>query len=83
MSAPIRIGLVGTGRIGRMHARLIAREVPGLSLASVFDVGTASATEVAAELGVPAATSTDALMTSPAVDAIAICTSTDTHVELA
>ena len=83
MSAPIRIGLVGTGRIGRMHARLIAREVPGLSLASVFDVGSATATEVAAELGVSVATSADALMASRTVNAIAICTSTDTHVEVA
>ena len=82
MSAPIRIGLVGTGRIGRMHARLLAREVSGLALASVYDVDPESAREVAAELGVEAAPSAEELMASPAVDAIAVCTSTDTHVDL-
>jgi len=82
MSAPIRIGLVGTGRIGRMHAGLLAREVPGLELAAVFDVDAESAREVAGELGVEQASSADELMTGSAVDAVAICTSTDTHVDL-
>ena len=36
-SAPIRVGVLGVGRIGRMHAALLAREVPGLALAAVHD----------------------------------------------
>ena len=32
------IAVLGTGRIGKMHAELIARQVPGLDLLSVFDV---------------------------------------------
>lgn len=82
MTAPIRIGLVGTGRIGRLHARLIAREVKGLALGSVFDVDAASVADVADELGVEKASSPEELMASPSTDAVAICTSTDTHVEL-
>jgi myo-inositol 2-dehydrogenase/D-chiro-inositol 1-dehydrogenase len=82
MSAPIRIGLVGTGRIGAMHARLIARELPGLALAAVFDLDTGSARGVAHELGAVVAGSPEDLMARPDVDAIAVCTSTDTHVDL-
>ena len=82
MSAPIRIGVVGVGRIGSMHARLLAREVPGLTLASVHDARAEVAGAVGRDLGVEVAPSAEELMADPGVDAIAICTSTDTHVDL-
>ena len=82
MSTPIRIGVLGAGRIGSLHARLIAREVPGLTLSELFDVDHEAADDVASELGVPVAASAPELMASLATDAIAICTSTDTHVDL-
>jgi myo-inositol 2-dehydrogenase/D-chiro-inositol 1-dehydrogenase len=81
MSEQPTIAVLGTGRIGKMHAELIARQVPGLDLHSVFDVYTAGAAAVAADLGVPAAGSAEEIMASDA-DAVAICTSTDTHVDL-
>ena len=82
MSTPIRIGVLGAGRIGSLHARLIAREVPGLALSSLFDVDRDIAAAVARELGVEVSPSADDLMSSTGTDAIAICTSTDTHVNL-
>ena len=82
MSAPIRIGLIGTGRIGRLHARLVARDVPGLTLSTVFDVDAEAARTVARDLGVEVASSAEELVSSAKTDAIAICTSTDTHVDL-
>ena len=82
MSAPIRIGLAGTGRIGSMHARLIARDVPGLALAEVFDVDAAAARSVAGDLGAEVASSADELVSSARTDALAICTSTPTHVDM-
>ena len=82
MSAPVRVGVLGTGRIGRMHAELIARRVPGLALAAVHDANAAAARETAASLGVTAVGSVEELLASPTVDAIAICTGTDTHVDL-
>jgi myo-inositol 2-dehydrogenase/D-chiro-inositol 1-dehydrogenase len=75
------IAVLGTGRIGKMHAELISRQMPGLELHSVFDVYTDGATAVATDLGVPVADSIEAVMASDA-DAVAICTSTDTHVDL-
>lgn len=75
------IAVLGTGRIGRMHAELIARQVPDLDLAAVFDVMPESAEAVGAELGVGVGASVDDILDSD-VDAVAICTSTDTHVDL-
>ncbi len=75
------IAILGTGRIGKMHAELIARQVPGLDLHSVFDVYTEGAQAVADDVGTGRAESVDEIMAS-SVDAVAICTSTDTHVDL-
>jgi myo-inositol 2-dehydrogenase/D-chiro-inositol 1-dehydrogenase len=80
--APIRIGLLGAGRIGGMHAELVARRVAGLSLAAVHDVNASRTAALARELGVAAVESPQELMERPDVDALAICTSTDSHVDL-
>jgi myo-inositol 2-dehydrogenase / D-chiro-inositol 1-dehydrogenase len=77
----LRIGIVGVGRIGAMHAELIAQQVPGAALAGVADARAETAKAVAARLDVPAF-DVDALISSPDVDAIAICSSTDTHVDV-
>jgi myo-inositol 2-dehydrogenase/D-chiro-inositol 1-dehydrogenase len=81
MGDVVRIGVLGCGRIGRMHAELLANRVPGASLATVFDVVAGSAADVAARHGVPVAASVGDVMESD-VDAVAICTTTDTHAEL-
>jgi myo-inositol 2-dehydrogenase/D-chiro-inositol 1-dehydrogenase len=78
----LRIGVLGTGRIGRMHAELIARRVPEAALVAVYDVNTDAAATVAGSLGVPAAGDSRELIDSRDVQAVAICTSTETHVEL-
>jgi myo-inositol 2-dehydrogenase / D-chiro-inositol 1-dehydrogenase len=77
----IRIGLIGAGRIGRMHAELLARRVPGAAVGIVYDVHTPFALEVAQALGVPAAGGVDEVLASD-VDAVAVCSSADTHVDL-
>ncbi len=78
----VRIGVLGCGRIGRMHAELLARRVPGAACAGVFDVVTEAATDVSDQLGVVCFGSPGELIASNEVDAVAICTSTDTHVDL-
>ena len=79
--APLRIGIIGVGRIGRMHAGLIAHQVPGAALGAVYDVHEPAARGVAAALGVPAAASVQELLDAK-LDAVAICSSSDTHVDL-
>jgi myo-inositol 2-dehydrogenase/D-chiro-inositol 1-dehydrogenase len=79
--APLRIGVLGTGRIGAMHAELLCGRVAGAAVAGVYDVATDLSRSVAERLGVRVAASADELYASDEVDAIAICTSTDTHVD--
>jgi myo-inositol 2-dehydrogenase/D-chiro-inositol 1-dehydrogenase len=79
--APLRIGVIGVGRIGRMHAGLIAHQVPGAALSAVFDSHAPAAHDVASELGVPAVGSAEEIFGGD-LDAVAICSSSDTHVDL-
>ncbi|MGZ7036352.1 MAG: inositol 2-dehydrogenase [Ilumatobacteraceae bacterium] len=78
----LRIGVLGVGRIGKMHAELVARQVPGASLAMVQDINADAAAAVAGDLDVPHTTDVEELLASGDVDAVAICSSTDTHVPL-
>ena len=77
----VRIAVAGVGRIGKMHAGIIARDIEGASLAGVFDVNARAADQVADEFRAPVMT-LDEMFTSSEVDAVAICSSTDTHVDL-
>jgi myo-inositol 2-dehydrogenase/D-chiro-inositol 1-dehydrogenase len=81
-SATLRIGVIGVGRIGRMHAELLARRVPGAAVTRVHDVREGSALDVAETLGVAAAAEVDELLGAGDVDAVAICSSTDSHADL-
>jgi len=77
----IRVGVLGTGRIGQMHADVLARQVPGARVAAVFDANSRVARDVGDRLGVPAAGSADEVITADSVDAVAICTPTAFHAE--
>jgi len=76
----MRIAVIGVGRIGSMHAELLARRITGAELVAVADTDAAAARAVGAELGVPAVGVEDALALD--AEAVAICSSTDTHTEL-
>ena len=78
----IGIGVLGCGRIGVMHAELIAQRIEGAHLAGVYDVISESAQKVATKFGCQQFSDPESLMSSADVNAIAICTSTDTHVEV-
>ncbi|MEU6975142.1 MULTISPECIES: Gfo/Idh/MocA family oxidoreductase [unclassified Streptomyces] len=76
----MRIGLIGTGRIGAFHAGVLARhpEVEALVLA---DADAVRAARVAGALGADAAPSVDALLGHP-LDAVVIASATAAHAEL-
>ncbi|MDQ6748517.1 MAG: Gfo/Idh/MocA family oxidoreductase, partial [Candidatus Dormibacteraeota bacterium] len=53
MSKTLRIGLIGAGRIGQVHAATIAYRVDGAHLAAVTDPLVGVAQAVAAKFRVP------------------------------
>lgn len=77
----LRIGILGTGRIGALHAELLRHEVDGIHPEAVYDISPVAG-EVGARLGIPVAGSPDYIFDDPSIDAVAICTSTDTHPDL-
>ena len=73
----LKVGLLGAGRIGHVHAKAIAGHA-GSALIAVSDVNADAARKLAAQYGAEAR-STDAILADPAIDAVLIATSTDTH----
>lgn len=82
MSPRLRIGVVGVGRIGTMHAELLARRIGGAELTVVCDTLPEQAERIAADLGAQTADNPQELLARDNVDAVAICSGTDTHVGL-
>ena len=76
----LRMSLLGCGRIGQMHAELLSSRVGGVEIAKVYDAIPESANRLAERYALDVAPSL--LEALKDVDAVAICTSTDTHAEL-
>ncbi|MBF9036166.1 inositol 2-dehydrogenase [Rhodobacterales bacterium HKCCE2091] len=76
----LKVGLLGAGRIGQVHAVNIAGN-PGSTLAAVSDVNAPAAETLAATYGA-AARSSEEIIADPGIDAVLIATSTDTHSDL-
>lgn len=82
MTKKLSIGLVGTGRIGRVHAKTIQQHIGEAELLAVTDVNLESAQECAVLYGIPyVAPHFEALLADDAIQAVAICSSTDTHAQ--
>ena len=73
----LKVGLLGAGRIGNVHAEAIVAHRDS-QLVSVSDVFAENAEKLAAHYGAQVASS-DAIIADPDIDAVLIATSTDTH----
>jgi myo-inositol 2-dehydrogenase/D-chiro-inositol 1-dehydrogenase len=78
----MRLGVVGLGRMGRVHAQNLAYGVPGARLAGVVDSRPKVAAAVGRELGVPSRTALDDLLVDVGVDGVVIATPLVTHAAL-
>jgi len=76
----LRFGLLGAGRIGRVHAKAITGN-PDARLSAVADAVAPAAAEVAAQYGCEVRT-IEAIEAAADIDAVVICTPTDTHADL-
>ncbi len=76
----MRFGLLGAGRIGRIHGLNVAARTDTV-LVAVADASAEAAASLALAAGAEVAT-VDAILADAAIDAILICTPTDTHADL-
>lgn len=74
----LRIGIIGAGRIGRVHARSVAAH-PQAKLTLIADPVLDSAQEVAQAYGAEATSDANDVFVSDNVDAIIICSPTPLH----
>jgi myo-inositol 2-dehydrogenase/D-chiro-inositol 1-dehydrogenase len=80
MTTPLRIGIVGAGRIGAVHAANLSTGVAGARLVSIADITLSAAEALAARLGIAQAYADPRrIIEDRDVDAVLICSSTDTH----
>ncbi len=80
---PVRVALIGSGRMGSFHGETLARRLPGAHLAAVADPAPGTAEKLAASLGA-SKFSTDAAdaFGDPDIDAVVIAAPARFHAEL-
>jgi myo-inositol 2-dehydrogenase/D-chiro-inositol 1-dehydrogenase len=79
----VNIGVIGVGRIGRLHARNLKYQIPGTKVLAVADIFEKSAREVTSQLEIPIAEKDyRVLLENDDIDAVIICSSTDTHAQI-
>ena len=76
----VRFGLLGAGRIGKVHARAVAAN-PQAKLVAVADAFEKAAKELSTAYGAEVR-SIEAIEKAADIDAVIICTPTDTHADL-
>jgi myo-inositol 2-dehydrogenase / D-chiro-inositol 1-dehydrogenase len=79
----LRFGVLGVGRIGKIHIENLVNRIRGAEVVAVCDVAAAELAAVAARFGI-ARTFTDyrELLDLAEIDAVAICGPTNTHYQM-
>jgi myo-inositol 2-dehydrogenase/D-chiro-inositol 1-dehydrogenase len=79
----IKIGVIGAGRIGKVHIATLVQNVPQAEVVAVADVNLVSAQNMAEEFGIKSVYSSFMdVINHPGIDAVVICSSTDTHAQI-
>jgi myo-inositol 2-dehydrogenase/D-chiro-inositol 1-dehydrogenase len=79
----LRFGIIGAGRIGKVHAETLAFRLPETETVCIADLNREAAEVLAARCGIPkVVASPDEVFEDPSVDAVLICTPTGTHADL-
>jgi len=79
-SMTVRFGLLGAGRIGKVHAKSVS-DNPGGILVAVADAVPAAAASIEQQYGCQIR-SIEAIESAKDIDAVIICSPTDTHADL-
>ena len=83
MKTRLQVGIIGAGRIAKVRAEILAFRLREAAPVAITDVDQALAREVAERYGSPRVAETSAeILADPRIDAVVICSSTNTHAEL-
>lgn len=83
MDKKIVAGIIGGGRTARIHAENIAQNIKYVEIKYVSDIFPEAPAKWAAEAGVKNVVSDcDIILNGPEVQAVLICSSTDTHCDM-
>jgi len=75
----LNLGIIGAGRIGRVHAAALAYHIPSANVKIISDIRSEAAQEAAKEFGIPKACEDYQEILESDVEGVVICSSTDTH----
>lgn len=79
----LTVGIIGAGRIGKVHAETLAFRIPEAEILAITDLNQDAAAQLAKRCGIPSVTaSSDEILADPRIQAVLICSSTDTHAGL-
>lgn len=82
MGKKIKLGIIGAGRIGKLHAENIVHHIPEAEVKAIADIYADQIKEWAQELGIINVTSDYRdILNDSEIDAVLICSSTDTHAD--
>lgn len=77
----LKVGIIGAGRIGRVHSESISKYVKGAEIKAISDVKiTEELTAWAKSMGIPEVYDDyKKILQDPEIDAVLVCSSTNTH----
>lgn len=83
MPENLNIGIIGAGRIGKVHAETLAFRLPNATPLAITDINRNAAEAVAHHCGIArVADRAEDILGTPDIDAVLICSSTSTHADL-
>ena len=83
MPQKVNVGVIGAGRIGKLHAEHLAYRVPDANIFAIADIFLEAAEKCAANLQIPSAVKEHReIMENPDIEAVIVCSSTDTHAQM-
>lgn len=78
----LKIGVIGAGRIGKVHTETIVQSIPEAEVIVIADVNAQAAESLAKRLGIPKYTNDyKCILNDPEVEAVLICSPTNTHAQ--
>ncbi len=79
----LRFGIIGAGRIGKLHANNLINRIPNAEVVAISDVVFDAAKQFASEAGIEKVYDNhQEILKDPTIDAVMICSSTNTHSDI-